>query len=55
MPNWLAALIVGVVVAIVAGILAMVGYQRIKQVNLKPEQTVDSVKEDVEWVKQQAR
>ena len=55
MSNWLAALIVGVVVAIVAGILMMVGYQRIKQVNFKPEQTVDSIKEDVEWVKQQAR
>lgn len=55
MPNWLAALIVGVVVAIVAGVLAMLGYQRIKEVNFKPEQTVDTVKEDVEWVKQQAR
>jgi uncharacterized membrane protein YqjE len=55
MPNWLAALIVGVVVAIVAGIMAMLGYQRIKHVNLKPEQTIDTVKEDVEWVKQQAR
>lgn len=55
MPNWLAALIVAVVVAIVAGILAMLGYQRIKQVNLKPEQTIDTVMEDIEWVKQQAR
>jgi len=52
MPNWLAALIVGVVVAIVAVVLAMLGYQRVKQVNFKPEQTVDTVKEDVEWVKQ---
>jgi uncharacterized membrane protein YqjE len=55
MADWLAALIVGVVVAVVAGVLLMVGYQRIKQVNFKPEQTVDTVKEDVEWVKQQAK
>ncbi|HEX3721345.1 MAG TPA: phage holin family protein [Nitrolancea sp.] len=55
MPNWLAALIVAIVVAIVAGVLAMLGYQRIKQVNFKPEQTIDTVKEDVEWVKQQAK
>jgi len=55
MSDWLAALIVGVVVAVVAGILAMLGYQRIKQVNLMPEQTVETVREDVEWVKQQTR
>lgn len=51
--RWLAALIVGVVVAIVAGILAMVGKKRLEEFSPKPEQTIESVKEDIEWVKQQ--
>lgn len=51
--RWLAALIVGVVVAVVAGILAMVGKKRLDEFSPKPEQTIESVKEDIEWVKQQ--
>jgi uncharacterized membrane protein YqjE len=51
--RWLAALIVGVVVAVVAGILAMIGKKQLEEFNPKPEQTIESVKEDIEWVKQQ--
>lgn len=51
--RWLAALIVAVVVTAVAGILAMVGKKRLDEFNPKPEQTIESVKEDIEWVKQQ--
>jgi uncharacterized membrane protein YqjE len=55
LPDWAAALVVGLVVAAIAGALVMVGINRIKSVNPKPEQTIDSVKEDVQWVKQQTR
>jgi uncharacterized membrane protein YqjE len=55
LPDWAAALIVFAVVATVAAILVMVGRDRIKGVNPKPEQTIDSIKEDVQWVKHQAR
>jgi uncharacterized membrane protein YqjE len=55
LPDWAAALVVGLVVAALAGALIMVGINRIKQVSPKPEQTLDSVKEDVQWVKQQTR
>lgn len=55
LADWLAALIVGVVVAIVAGVLAMVGRSRLKQASPRPEQTMESVKEDVEWAKRQVR
>lgn len=51
-PDWAAALIVGLVVAAVGGVLIKVGLDRIKHVNPKPEQTIDSVKEDVRWVKE---
>jgi uncharacterized membrane protein YqjE len=56
MPTWLAALIVGLVWAAVAGVLALQGRQRVQQATPPaPQQTVDSVKEDVEWAKTRAR
>ena len=53
---WLAALIVTVVYAAVAGVLAMTGKKKVGQATPPvPEQARDSVKEDVEWAKTQAR
>lgn len=52
MPAWVAALIVAAVWGAVAGVLAMRGRDRIKQGTPPvPEQTIDSVKEDVQWLK----
>ena len=49
---WLAALIVGVVLAAVAAVLALRGRDRVRAATPPvPEQTVESVKEDVEWAK----
>jgi uncharacterized protein YacL len=54
MPAWLAALIVAVVYGVIAAVLAMQGRNKIKQaVPPVPEQTIETVKEDVEWVKTQ--
>ena len=53
MPDWLAALIVGVALAIVAGVLYSAGKGRVQEVTLVPEQTIDTLKEDVEWAKTQ--
>jgi uncharacterized membrane protein YqjE len=55
LPDWVAALIVGLVVAAAAGILAKIGLDRVKSVNPAPDKTIDSVKEDIQWVKQQTR
>jgi len=56
MPNWLAALIVALVYAAIAGALAYVGRERVEEAGTPvPEQTVDTVKEDVEWAKTQMR
>jgi uncharacterized membrane protein YqjE len=53
---WLAALIVTVAYGAVAGVLALVGKQKVQQATPPiPEQTVETVKEDVEWTKQRAR
>ena len=56
MKAWLAALIVGLVYAAVAGVLALTGKKEVQQATPPvPEQTVDSVKEDVQWAKTQAK
>ena len=52
LANWLSALIVGVVFAAIAGALAMAGRNRMRRATpAVPEQTVETVKEDVEWAK----
>jgi hypothetical protein len=54
MPNWLAALLVAVAYGVVAAVLFTVGRNRVQEAGpLVPEQTIDSVKEDVQWAKTQ--
>lgn len=56
MAAWLAALIVAAIYGAVAGILALTGKTKVQQgVPPVPEQTVESVKEDMEWTKQRAK
>lgn len=52
MSAWMAAGIVGVGLAIIAAILFSVGKGRLSLVH-KPETTVDTVKENIEWMKGQ--
>jgi len=55
MDAWVAALIVTVVYGAIAGAIALAGKERVKQgVPPTPEQTVETVKEDVQWAKKQA-
>ena len=52
---WLSALIVGVVLAAVAYVLARQGKERVEEAGTPvPEQTIETVKEDVEWAKTRA-
>jgi hypothetical protein len=53
MQTWLAVAIVAVALALIAAILAMSGKGKLSAGNLKPEQTIESLKEDREWAKQQ--
>jgi uncharacterized membrane protein YqjE len=53
---WVAALIVGVMYAIAAAVIGLRGKQRLEAAKPPvPEQTVETVKEDVEWAKTQTR
>jgi uncharacterized membrane protein YqjE len=55
LPAWTAALIVGGAYLLVAGILFLFGRARLRQAGKPiPEQTIETVKEDVSWAKQQA-
>ena len=54
MAGWLAALIVGLVYAAIAGVLALTGKKEVQEATPPvPEQTVETVKEDVQWAKTQ--
>ena len=56
MDAWLAALIVTVVYAAAAALLALQGKERVAEAAPPvPEQTVETVKEDVQWAKTQIR
>jgi MFS family permease len=54
--TWLAALIVGVVLAAVAGVVALMGKRKVQEAMPPvPEDSVESVKEDVQWTKTRAQ
>lgn len=55
MPAGLAFLIVGAIFAVVAYLLFQRGRQELKQIRPVPEQTIETLKEDAEWAKQQMR
>jgi ribosomal protein L29 len=56
MPAWLAALLVAVVYGVIALVVVKQGQAKMKAAGpLVPEQTIETVKEDVAWAKTQMR
>jgi len=55
LPLWGAALLVGIILAAIGGAMAMNGVNSLKKESLAPEKTIDTLKEDVEWAKQQTQ
>lgn len=53
LPGWAAALIVAAIFLIAGFILFSLGRQRLQSVDPVPRQTIESLKEDTEWIKQQ--
>jgi uncharacterized membrane protein YqjE len=52
MPAWAAALIVTALWGAIAGVLALQGRERMREMGKPvPEMTVETVKEDVQWLK----
>jgi uncharacterized membrane protein YqjE len=54
--TWLAALIVAVIWAAIAGVMALTGKKKVQQATPPvPQDAVESVKEDVQWTKARAQ
>jgi uncharacterized membrane protein YqjE len=52
---WVSALIVAVGVGVIAAIFLHVGRTKMKQIDLKPDNTIRSLQENVTWMKKQVR
>jgi len=50
---WLAALIIGIIVAVVAVVMIMSALNALKNTDITPTQTVETIKEDAQWLKDQ--
>lgn len=55
MPDWGATLLVGVVVGCVGWMLIGKARSALQETELTPQQTVETLKEDAAWVKQQIK
>ena len=55
LPWWLAALIVGVVLAVVGAALVGRAQAAIKRADVMPRHAIETMREDQEWVKEQVR
>jgi hypothetical protein len=53
--DWLAALIVGGVVALIGMFMVMSGRNRLSTENLQPKRTIGTLQEDGQWAKSQLR
>ena len=54
-PMWLSALLVGLVVAAVGYFLIKKGLDALKREDVAPRQTMETLKEDGQWIKDQTR
>lgn len=54
LPAWLAALIIGVLLCIGAAVGLSIGRDRLKAIQA-PNKTMQTVREDLQWMKEQAR
>ena len=55
MPMWTATLVIAVVMAAAATVLIMGGIQKARRIQPMPDRTVESVKENFEWIKQSTK
>jgi hypothetical protein len=52
MDGWLAALVVGLVVLVIGGVVSATGVKQVQATNLAPTQTAETIQENVEFVKE---
>jgi hypothetical protein len=54
-PLWLSALLIGLLVAGIGYVLVQASLAALRNIDLTPRQTVRSLKEDVQWAREQTR
>ena len=54
-PMWLSALLVGLVVVAVGYFLVKKGLDALKREDMAPRQTIETLKEDQQWIKDQTK
>ena len=55
MEPWLSALVVALVVLAIGGAITAMGVNRIRETDLAPKETAETVRENVEYVKEQIK
>jgi len=55
LPTWLGFLLVGGLTIAIGGLLAWSAIQSLKKVSVVPTRTVETIKQDVEWAKDQTQ
>lgn len=55
MPWWLSALVVSLIVAGIGGALLWKGLNNLKRERITPEETIETLKEDAAWAKEQTK
>ena len=53
LPLWASFLIVAIIVLAIGGFMAWRGYDTLRKTDLMPRQTVETLKEDAQWAKEQ--
>lgn len=54
-PLWLSALIVGALVVVIGYLVVQRGLQALKRANLAPRETIQTLKEQAQWAKEQTK
>jgi hypothetical protein len=52
-PAWLAAILVGGVIAVASYVMVNSAVSELRSMEVTPTETVDSIKEDAQWLKNQ--
>jgi hypothetical protein len=55
LDRWLSYLIIGAILAVAGAIALGMGLQRFRKVRPVPQETIDSIRQDVTWLSEQVR
>ncbi len=53
MDPWLAAALVGILLAVIAGLLVQFGVRKLKEIDPAPRRTIETMRENKEWLTEQ--